>query len=177
MIILSNDDGKKHIEREELYQFIEAYTYSQGEELIPVGASEAPDFICKRSDGTLIGVELTKIIRDPETKFADKVLFRRDYISGSDALDKIYSALEKKKGLGSKKIVLVLQLFDCPLSDLKHFLDKSLKDDFVSYGFAEIWIADYTGLKAYGDIELFCLYPSEKWGYYERENASRKPYG
>ena len=54
---------------------------------------------------------------------------------------------------------------------------KASKDDFRSYGFDEIWIADYTGLEAYGDIELFCLYPPEWWGFYERENPGRKPYG
>ncbi len=46
-----------------------------------------------------------------------------------------------------------------------------LCDDFNDHGFAEIWLADYTGLEAYGDIELFCLYPSEQWGGHYTEEV------
>lgn len=176
MIIIDSENRKKHVEREELYYFIGAYKYSKDEELLPIEATEAPDFICKREDGSIIGVELTKIIRDPDAKFFDS-LNHKEYMDGLTAQDRIYKALEKKKGLGSDKVILVLQLFDCPLSELITFLNESLQDDFVSYGFAEIWVADYIGLKAYGDIELFCLHPPERWGYYQRPYPNRKPYG
>ncbi len=48
---------------------------------------------------------------------------------------------------------------------------------FESYGFDEIWIADYTCEEAYGAIDLFCLHPPEWWGYYERHGHSWKSYG
>lgn len=176
MIIINNENRKKCVERQELYYFIDAYRYSSDEELIPIEATEAPDFICKREDGSIIGVELTKIIRDPDVKFFDSIN-HKEYMDDLTAQDKIYEALEKKKGLGSDKVILVLQLFDCPLSELITFLNENLRDDFASYGFAEIWLADYTGLEAYGDIELFCLHPSECWGYYQRSYPNRKPYG
>jgi hypothetical protein len=124
----------------------------------------------------MIGIELTKIVRAPDAAFIDSLDYKY-YMDGLTALDKICEALEKKKGLTSSKIILVVQLVDCPLAELMPFLDKNLQDDFASYGFIEIWLADYTGMEAYGDIELFCLHPPEHWGYYQRPNPNRKPYG
>jgi len=175
MIILNNENGKKHVEREELHYFINAYEYSLGKKLLPIGATEAPDFICKREDDSTVGVELTKIIRDPDTKILDSTNYKY-FMDSFTALDRIFQALERKKGLSSDKVILVLQLFDCPLSELIPFLDKSLQDDYASYGFTEIWLADYTCLEAYYNIELFCLHPEELWGYYQL-NANKKPYG
>jgi hypothetical protein len=162
MMLLDNENGKKHIEKMELDYFIEAYEHSTVEKLIPVGVAEPPDFICQREDGSIIGIELTKVMREP---------------AETDALDKIYERLERKKGLASENIFLVLQLVDCPIAELEYLLDESLKNDFGSYEFVEIWLADFTGIDAYGDIELFCLFPSYRWGYYQRPNPGRKPYG
>jgi hypothetical protein len=59
--------GKKMIEEEELYLFLDAYAIVTGDCLGCVQQSERPDFICERSDGSLVGVELTRIMRHPET--------------------------------------------------------------------------------------------------------------
>ena len=163
-MLLNNENGKKHLESMDLDYFVEAYGYHTGEELLPVKASEHPDFKCQRADGSIISVELTKVMRDP----AD---------TATDVIDKIYERLEKKKGLASERTILVLQCFSCLLSEHRYFLDESLMDNFDSYGFEEIWLADYTGIEAYGDIELFCLCPKERWGYYQRPFPERKPYG
>ncbi len=163
-MILDNENGKKHAERIELDYFVEAYRYHTGEELIPVKASEHPDFWCERASGSLMGIELTMVVKDSDDAEAD-------------VIDKIYERLERKKGLASEKTILVLQSVDWSLSEIKRLLDESLMDDFMSYGFGEIWLADYTGIDAYGDIELFCLCPEEQWGYYQRPNPGRKPYG
>ncbi|MFH1702486.1 MAG: hypothetical protein ABIB41_03500 [Nitrospirota bacterium] len=175
-MIINNENGKKHIERDELNYFLDAYNYSQDDKLLPIATSEAPDFICQRADGSMIGIELTKIMRDPNTAFIDSLDYK-DYMDGLTALDKIYEALEKKRGLASSKVILVMQLVDCPLAELILFLDEKLQNDFASYGFMEIWLADFTGVEAYGDIELFCIHPFERWGYYQRPYPDRKPYG
>lgn len=167
-MILDNENGKKHIECMELDYFVDAYEYAMGEKLTPIAATEAPDFKCQQADGTIIGLELTKIMNS---------LGSEDYMKGMEALDKLYESLDRKKGLASENIILVLQLVDCPIAELKYLLDESLMEDFVSYGFEEIWLADYTDIEAYGDIELFCLCPEERWGYYQRPNPERKPYG
>ena len=175
------DIGKKMVEESELEYFIDAYEYSTGHRLILMRAGEKPDFLCKRDNGSIVGIELTKVMRDPETAQADRILKRQDYMSDTDAINFVYEAIAKKAekiaNWSTKDIILVLQLTDCQLSVLRIVLGNSLKKDFVSYSFSEIWIADYTGLDAYGDIELFGLYPSKCWGYHQRHNPQRKPYG
>mgnify|MGYP001606595903 CR=1 FL=1 len=98
-MILDNENGKKHIERMELDYFIEAYEHSRGEKLVPVKAYESPDFYCQRADGTVIGLELTQIMNSLESD---------DCMTGTEALDKLYESLERKKGLASENIILVL---------------------------------------------------------------------
>ncbi len=178
------DVGKKMVEENELEYFIDAYKYVTGEELVVVDRGEKPDFVCERADGTCVGIELTKIMRDPETAHWEAVLNHQEYMSSQAALDLVYETVAKKAEkttrndrIGINNTILVLQLMDCPLSELKSMLDSDLQKDFASYGFAEIWIADYTGLDAYGDIELFGLSPLKWWGYHERRNPHRKPYG
>jgi hypothetical protein len=71
----------------------------------------------------------------------------------------------------------VIQLFGCSLLSLRPFITDDMKNDFATYGFVEIWLADYTGIEAYRDIELFGLAPDKWWGYHQRQNPYRKPYG
>jgi len=177
------DLGKKMVEEEELRYFIDAYKHTTGD-MLTVYRSETPDFVGHRSKGSKVGVELTQIRRDPETAFADSVFRHRDYMDSSDALDCIYGLVEKKAETFSKagkgimrRTVLVLQLIDCPLNDLRPILDRSLQQDFSSYGFAEIWLADYTDVEAYGSIELFGLSPRKWWGHHSGPDRDGKPYG
>lgn len=175
------DVGKKMVEESELEYFIHAYEFITGQRLTLIQAGERPDFLCERENGSIVGIELTKIMRDPETAQADRILKRQDYMPDTDALDFVYEAIAKKAEKMANwpvnDIILVLQLTDCQLPALRNVLDVALKKDFESYGFSEIWIADYTGLDAYGDVELFGLYPSKWWGYHQRQNPQRKPYG
>jgi len=176
--------GKKMVEENDLEYFIDAYESVTREKLVVKCASEKPDFICERPDGTRVGVELTKVMRDPETALWERTFNHQEYMTNSSALDLVYGTVERKaekmtknKGIAISSIILVLQLMDCPLSELKSMLDSDLQNDFTSYRFLEIWIADYTGLDAYGDIELFGLSPLKWWGFHERRNPHRKPYG
>jgi len=176
--------GKKMNEEEELFFFLEAYKKNVKEYLsYNFGRGERPDFICYRPDGTSVGVELVRVMRDPMLAQAKYIIDRIDFMDSENAVEMLYEMIEKKEKKRRQSdwtlpenTILVIQFVDCPVTNL-YQLDESLKDDFRSYGFDEIWIADYTGLEAYGDIELFCLYPSEWWGFYERENPRRKPYG
>jgi len=77
----------------------------------------------------------------------------------------------------TRDTILVLELMDCPLALLRNYLPDKLQKDFSQHGFAEVWLGDYTGADAYGDIELFGLFPPKWWGYYPRINPERKPYG
>ena len=75
------------------------------------------------------------------------------------------------------KTILVLSLFDCSFWSLRQFLTEDIQKDFAKHGFIEVWLADYTGKEAYRDIELFGLFPAKWWGYHQRKNPYRKPYG
>jgi len=72
--------------------------------------------------------------------------------------------------------MLVLQLVDGSL-DVLQLLLAGMNDEFKDHGFAELWLADYSALEAYGDIELFGLFPEKWWGYHQRPWSDRKPYG
>lgn len=175
--------GKKMVEEEELYLFLDAYQYVTGQRLTPVGRSERPDFICKRPDGTLVGVELTTVMRDPESASWDRIMNGQEFADPADTNDAIWATAEHKSWKlragnwhHANDTVLVLQVMDCPLSDLHHYLeDGNSPDDYTDLGFSEVWVADHSELDAYGVIELFGLYPDRWWGYHERERG--KPYG
>ena len=72
--------------------------------------------------------------------------------------------------------ILVLQIMDGSLDTIAPMME-GLEEDFKGYGFKEIWLADYSGLEAYGDIELCGLYPPEIYGFHQRPLPDRKPYG
>ncbi|MEW5913080.1 MAG: hypothetical protein AB1814_11035 [Thermodesulfobacteriota bacterium] len=176
--------GKKMVEEEELLSFLEAYKDVVEEYLSDnFDSHERPDFICYRPDGTPVGVELVRIMRDPRDAQADFILSKIEYMEGEEALKILYHMIDKKEEKRRQSgwelpdnTILVLQFADCPIADL-HLPGKSLEMDFVSHGFVEIWIADYTCEEAYGAIDLFCLYPPEWWGYWERKGHTWKPYG
>jgi hypothetical protein len=171
------------VEKEELRVFLEVYEVVTGDHLEHVATSERPDFVCMRPDGTLVGVELTKIMRDPESATWDKIMKYQEFRDAMDANDNIWSTAEyksRKLKAGNwqhaENTILVLQVMDCPLSDLHRYLeDGSSPQDYADLGFVEIWVADYSELEAYGTIELFGLYPQEFWGYHELDRG--KPYG
>ncbi len=175
--------GKKEVERIELEPFLDAYRIVTGELLSVIEAGENPDFICERSDGTEVGIELTKVTREPRDIFWENILDQKEHIDPYEAQEYIYHLIEKKEGARTsryavrvKETILVLQLVDGAL-DIIHVALEGLEEDFKNHGFCEIWLADYSGLDAYGDIELFGLYPKKWWGFHQRPNPGRKPYG
>lgn len=178
------DLGKKEDERSALHYFLDAYEWVTGEKLIELGHSECPDFVCARPTGEKVGVELVRVMRDPEMAQFERIIDRKYQAEPQGTLDRIFDLLDEKDdkrsnnyGHWANKTILVLQLLDCSILSLQPFLTDDLKNDFADNGFVEIWLADYTGIDAYKDIELFGLLPSEWWGYHQRENPYQKPYG
>jgi hypothetical protein len=177
------DEWKKVNETEFLNLFIEAYEFITAKQLIIEKISENPDFICSLPDGSLIGIELSKVMRDPLDALDERINDRIFEIDVDDSMDIIQNIIFKKEEARSlryvkniKDTILVILLIEGSLKSLKNLLN-GRKNGFNDYGFSEIWLADYTGLEAYGDIELFCLFPSELWGYYQRPWPDQKPYG
>lgn len=175
--------GKKEVEQVELYPFLEAYEWVTGECLSLVESRESPDFVCKRSDNSEVGVELSKVTRDPEDIFRDEVVKGKHEIDAYDATEDMQYLIGKKEQARSaryisrvKDTIPVLQLVDGSLDSIMWIFD-GLQADFTDHGFLEIWLADYSEYEAYGDIELFGLYPERWWGYHQRPCPNRKPYG
>ncbi len=184
MAMSDQEMGKKEIERNDLTYFIEAYEWVTGELLTELASWECPDFICPRTNEQKVGVELTMITRDPESAGWDRILDRKYEADTQDTLERIFRLIADKDKKRSKnygnwadKTILVLQLSDCSLLSLCPLLTNDIREDFSGNGFVEIWLAEYTGIEAYRDIELFGLAPAKWWGYHQRQNPYRKPYG
>lgn len=179
----TNERINKESEAESLGYFLEAYETIIGESFIGVKASERPDFIATRKDGSQIGIELSKIRRGhPNDILYDKIIKKKDYMSAYDALCMIqrvaYEKEIKRNSSGwslPNTTILLLELTDIPLSELRHSIFPDILPDLYETGFAEIWLVDLTGVEAYDNVELLCVYPEELEGYYPR--GIQKPYG
>lgn len=178
------DIGKKEIETNELIPFLEAREIVTGENLsMHLGAwTESPDFICVRGDGSVIGVELTKVTVNREVAFWDRLKYGAVRLDPYGTQETIYRLIDKKEKARAeryaKKVsdnILVLQLMDGSSNHLTGAFD-GLEADFAEHGFAEMWLADYSCLDAYGDIELFGLYPHQWWGRHSRPCPDKKPF-
>ena len=175
--------GKKEVERMELSPFLDAYKHITGKNLGFCLGSESPDFICKQVTGEKIGIELTRVMRDPRDQFWERIHFHKEEPDSYESSETIFHLIEKKEKARKERYVnsvedtiLVLQIMDGSLYTIAPMIE-GLEEDFKGYGFMEIWLADYSGLEAYGDIELFGLYPTEIYGFHGRPCPDRKPYG
>jgi hypothetical protein len=184
MIEFMNDKelGKKMAERSELDCFIDAYECVTGQRLRILSSGEAPDFICARADETQIGVELTRGECDVEAmEFMLRDRGEPDF--GYSALDDLFCRIDKKEKLRKAdwaipdNSILVVQMFFHRAAEIGGFLTPDLQPDFDQYGFAEIWLADYTTVEPYGGVELFGLKPAKWRGYHPREDFLGKRYG
>lgn len=179
------DMGKKESETDDLVPFLGARQFVTGNRLSWISGinTECPDFICAREDGSNIGVELTKVTEDYEAASLENLRYGEVNIYPYKTLETIHYLIDRKEKARVKRYfekvkenILVLQLVDGSFDQLRGYFD-DLEVDFVSHGFAEIWLADYSGLEAYGDIELFGLFPSQWWGFHSRPWPERKPFG
>lgn len=179
----TNERINKESEVESLSYFLEAYEGIIGESFKSVESSERPDFIATRKDGSQIGIELSKIRRGhPNDIQYDRIIEKKDYMSVDDALcmiQRVGSEKEIKRNNPGWVLpgatILLLELTDIPLCELRHFIVPDILPDLYETGFTEIWLVDLTGVEAYDNVELFCVYPKECEGYYPRD--LQKPYG
>ena len=156
-------------ESEQLKYFQQAYKGVTGELLKRVSKSERPDYICKRPDDSLVGVEFTLITRDPEESSWDSILDGDEYMDGLEGLDFVSAAIATKgaklKNANSEtkawqlanSSILVLSTPDCPITEIETFLNDDTREELLEIcqqsGFSEIWLADHTEVEAHGSIE------------------------
>lgn len=173
---------KKAKEEEALFLFLELYNDITGNNLELLESYERPDFICVLQNGNLVGVELTKVRRShPNDILFDKINKKQHFMSPDQALDKIQQLIiSKDKARNnpdwkfSEATILILELVDIPLANIKHFLSEVFIPEISLNGFEEIWLVDFSEIQAYGSIEMFCLRSYTWKGYYSR--GMQKPY-
>jgi hypothetical protein len=175
---------KKEREEMDLDAFLPSYERATGFVLTVEEAAEDPDFIARRSDGLLVGFELTAVMQQGPR---NEALFR-EILTGSrewdrdDALDEMWGMIEQKSGkirnYRTRYNILVLQNIEANFSLLCDGAIQIPVEDFVSSGFQEIWLADFSELRAgrHQEVELLGLYPNELRCEIKRSGHDRKPY-
>jgi len=161
----------KSTEREHLALFLAARSSATGELLRLHSDLESPDFVCERPDGSLVGIEHTRIEYDPErTEILEAC---RTYSGELDnfalfwAAAQAVAAKERKRQKPHWKYkastILVLDLPEgYRLEEWPG--DSSLSSEFAYSGFIEIWISDHSSIGAYGKVTAIGLYPQSIWG-------------
>ncbi|MFZ5862999.1 MAG: hypothetical protein ACOYXR_09195 [Nitrospirota bacterium] len=178
------DLGKKLVEEMEFESFPDEYKRITGLRLKQISRSERPDIVCLRSDGIEVGVELTKVIEDPDSRLWGRILDRQDYADPFDTAIRLQEAVYRKEEKRSRgrwylpgHTILVLQLMDAPIEDVAPHLDEETIDEMSDTGFFEIWVADYTVHEAYGTVQLFGIKPRQWRGLHDHAWSGTKPYG
>lgn len=180
---MSDDNYKKNQELEVLEYFNPIYEIINNDFLEVIETSERPDFICRRKNSALVGVEIVQVRRGhPNDVFYDKYINNNIYLPPVEAISIIQSIIYEKEIKRRTKdwkmpeaSILIIQLKESPLCDIAGALTEYLFHDLSTYGFCEIWLADFSEIEAYNNIELFCLFPQYLSRYYKRPR--QKPYG
>lgn len=173
----------KKIEREDVARFLNARFHATGEMLTILSDSESPDFLCSRPDGTVVGVEITKIEYNPErTEFLESI---RAYDGELDNFAIFWAAAttlakkETKRRLPHWRLpnatILVLDLPEG--YRIENWPDnKSYSNEFMDSGFVEVWISDQSSIETHGEPTAIGLFPSAIWGIQGQGNLWGPPY-
>lgn len=176
--------AKKLVEEADLEPFLPEYRLVTGLALHLIDCRERLDFVCRRSDGTELGIELCKVTVDPESRFCRRILDRQEYMEPTDTVmllqELVYRKDAKRSSNGwalPNRTLLLLQLMELPVEELAPLLEEQILDELARTGFLEIWIADYTIREAYGTVQVFGIKP-ERWrGVHDHSMTGSKPYG
>lgn len=173
----------KETERDDVSRFLRARFHATGEELTIRENSEAPDFLCSRPDGTIVGVEITKIAYNPERReFLESI---RSYTGELDDFTIFWAAMSSlaKKELKRLKphwklsgaTILVLDLTEgYRIEDWP--VDSSYSKEFMDSGFIEVWISDQSSIETHGEPTAIGLYPPSIWGVHGQGYLWGPPY-
>jgi hypothetical protein len=173
----------KDQELEYLQYFISARESATGEQLKLVKATESPDFLCQRHDGTIVGVEHTKVAYDANLSEIKRIFGKDREIDNFELFWAAYSSASKKHEKRKKPYwqtpdatILVLDLVEgYRLHQWPD--DSSLASDFDEFGFIEIWLSDYSSVDAFGEVTLLGIHPQTIWGLNGQAYLYGKPYG
>lgn len=175
---------KKLIEEEALNLFFAEYKHISGRRIESCVQSERPDFICVDTDGVSFGIELVRVMLDPESLSFLRILKSKEFADPFDTYIRMQEIIDRKDYLRQtsgwsypENTVLVLQLMDAPIATVAKFICSEVENVAEATGFLEIWIADYTVEEAYSTVQLYGLKPECYLGLHDRTLGSTKPYG
>jgi hypothetical protein len=182
-IVADDRRFRKEEEIEDIEIFLEAYERATGEALRIEDIDESPDAICIRPDGTLVGVEHTRVRRSPDAAHWDSVFHRRDEMDVGETLDEIARLIaqkaERRKNFSTSRNILFVALYESGFDVVVQILENYPSADAELAGFDEIWLADFKGVRdgAHRETRLFGLFP-DAFGYVtDRSSYDQKPYG
>lgn len=174
---------QKEIEERHLNYFLDSYYCATGERLQIREATERPDFLCKRENGIAVGIELTQIVRNPDDARCEKILEGRQFMSLEEALERLqYQTLRKNEKRAendwklSSRTILVLQLMDIPLRIAAPIISENTLPDMKDTNFVEVWMADFTTVERFDEVELYAFKHPELSGL-QNIIDHEKPYG
>jgi len=183
LVVIANDDGRKMVEREEAKLFVSEYSRVTGVELALVGAGERPDFVCEKR-GRQFGLELVRAMQDPVQRHDEVLLGGDGHLHGLDAALLLQAAVhvkeQKRASAGWRypnSTILVIQLIGSDGEEMIEYLGGQLMDEMATTGFCEIWIADYSTMEPYGEIQLIGVKPKRWRGLHRHALYGTKPYG
>jgi len=179
-----SDYGKKLIEELALDLFLAEYQLITGRRIESYVSSERPDFLCIDTTGVRFGIELVRVMVDPESLMWLRILKNEEFADPLDTYIRVQEAIERKNDLRKKvgwscqnNTVLVLQLMDAPIEKVAKFISSEVIDVSEASGFSEIWLADYTVEEAYSTVQLYGIKPECFRGLHNRALGNSKPYG
>jgi hypothetical protein len=170
-------------ESEDIAAFLKAYPGATGERLEFVDSCDAPDAVCRRPDGTLVGIEHTRVRRSPEKARWEVILDRRDEMDIAETIDEIerliFRKAELRKTFKTGRTILLVAIYESDFSLAAALASNIPIEDLVDTGFDEIWLADFKGIRdgAHREVRLFGLYPEEFRVVSDRSMFDQKPYG
>jgi hypothetical protein len=123
-------------------------------------------------------------MQNPVQRHDDVLLGGDGHLHGLDAallVQEVTYAKEQKRASAGwrypKSTILLIQLIGSDGEEMAEYLDDQLMDEMAQTGFREIWIADYSPMEPYGEIQLIGVKPKRWRGPHRHALYGTKPYG
>jgi hypothetical protein len=176
--------SKKEQELRLLDSFVKEYQLVTGKQLSLLASWERPDFIVCDDTGKLYGLEVVRVMVDPEQRMWRRILDGHEFMDPVDTAVRLQEWVYRKDLKRSSvdwdlpgSTILLLALIDAPIADIEAYIDEEILAELNTTGFVEIWVADFTLEDAYGTVRLMCLKSDAFTGLHEFHPVSCKPYG
>jgi hypothetical protein len=169
-------------EVDDINAFIDVYPRATGETLDLVDTQESPDAVCTRPDGTLIGIEHTRLRRSPDEAHWDSIFHQREDMDIRSALNDMEALILKKMERRPKykpdRCILLIAIYEAEFDTLARVAAGTM-NWLDETGFEEIWLGDFASIRdgAHRELRLFGLFPEELSFFSERSMFDQKPYG